>query len=258
MASRRSRSPGSPPLAPRPARRHRAPPGSARSWPGPTRFPAGSTPDRCGEGSRSRRGGIRGSASAFPPFPVGFPEAFALANRFALVVELLALHQSDLDFHSRALEVELQRNAGHARARDGLGPAVELPAVEEHLAVALGAVARPRGGSVWRDVRSDQVRLPVAKLDERVLQVGSSFAKRFHLAPDEGEPRLHALLDEVVVMRLAIRRDDAGLAGGAARHPEDFGAARNSRNRMARSGSNCVPAFETMMSSAVAGSTVAR
>src|SRR5258708_5900108 len=79
-------------------------------------------------------------------------------------------------------------------------------------------------------------------------------AQRFHLAPDQRQAHFQLALDEEIVEGLAVRRDDFRLAvpslacGLHVRSacPEPM----NSPKRTARSGSNCVPAFETIRSTA--------
>src|SRR5262249_41400330 len=138
-----------------------------------------------------------------------------VADRVALVVELLAFDQRDLRLHTRALEVEAQWNAGDAASGDFRRPALELPSVHQHLAVSLGQVARPRRRTIARDMRPDEESLASAELNERVLEVGPAIPERLDFASGEGEPGLEPALDEELVERLAIRGDDffRGLLG---------------------------------------------
>src|SRR6187200_1556311 len=93
--------------------------------------------------------------------PIRLALSLPVPDRVALVVHLLALDQRDLRLGARALEIERQGHARHPPRRHGAGPAVELPAMKEELAVAFGKVVRPGPGPVRGDVRPDQEGLAV-------------------------------------------------------------------------------------------------
>src|SRR6478609_9395002 len=113
--------------------------------------------------------GTRSTRHLSPPHvPVRLPLQVPIADGVALVVELLPLDEGDLRLDLRALEVEGQRHAGHAPGRDGARPALELAAMEQQLAVALGEMVGPGAGRVGRDVRADEKRLSVPERDEGV------------------------------------------------------------------------------------------
>src|SRR5450759_1849906 len=185
---------------------------------------------------------------------VRFALEILLPQGLSLVVEFFSFDERDLRLHPSALEVELQRNAREAASSDLGGPPVELAAVHQDLAVPLRDVTRPRRGPIGRDVRADEVGLGAAKVDKRVLEVCLAAPQRFHFASREREADLELALDEKIVKRLPIRRHDLRLAGPARASGLHFRSlcseAMNSPKRTARSGSNCVPAFEAIRSTA--------
>ena len=119
-------------------------------------------------------------------------------------MQLLALDQRDLDLRMGALEVERKGHAGDPLGRDGAGPAVELPPVQQQLAVPLRQVVGPGARPIGGDVRPDQVRFAVPKLDVGVLQLGPSLPQRLHLGAGEDQAGLGAVVDEVVVKGLPV------------------------------------------------------
>src|SRR3984893_5028503 len=65
----------------------------------------------------------------------------SLLFSFALVVQLLAARQSELDFRPPlVVEVKLERHDGHAVALDRADQLVDLPLVQQQLARPLGRV----------------------------------------------------------------------------------------------------------------------
>src|SRR6266545_2902606 len=130
----------------------------------------------------------------------------AIADRVALVVQLLAADESDLRLRLRAPEVERERHASHAAGRNGAGPFVDLAPMKEKLALALGRVVRPGSGAVRRNVRSDEKCLTGAEPHVRVLQLSAPVPQGLHLGSGKDEACLGPVLDEVVVEGLPVRR----------------------------------------------------
>src|SRR6202040_2732879 len=88
----------------------------------------------------------------------------------ALVVELLALGQGDLDLDPVALEIDRQRHHGVSLEEGAAEEALDLAPLQQQAARALGQVVLAVAVAVRTDVGADQERLPVAELDEAVLQ----------------------------------------------------------------------------------------
>ena len=92
---------------------------------------------------------------AHQPAAFALPVACLLA--LALVVDLLALGERNLDFRPPPLiEVEFQGHDGHAVALHGADQPVHLTAVQEKLSRALRLVVEAVGLQIFRDVGVDQ------------------------------------------------------------------------------------------------------
>src|SRR5579875_1689216 len=109
-----------------------------------------------------------------PQLTLDVPGHLPLADRFALVVEILAPGERNLDLGPRARAGEVdprrhQRQAPLVRAPD---QPLDLGAVHEQLARALGVVVFACCGTVGRDVEADQPYLPIADDRVGILQLG--------------------------------------------------------------------------------------
>src|ERR1041385_8245068 len=105
------------------------------------------------------------------------------------------------------LEVEPGRDERQAALRDLRGQLVDLAAVEQQLAVAIRVVRGDRGLLVRGDVEPDQPELAVARVRVRALEDRMSLAEGLDLASGQGEPRLDALEQLVLVPRAAVLCD---------------------------------------------------
>src|SRR4051794_2678179 len=108
----------------------------------------------------------------------------ALADRLALVVDVLAAGEGDLDLGVWALEVHARRHDGETAFADPAGEAIDLLAVQQQLARAIRLVVLARGGLVVRDVQVVQPQLAVGR--ERrvaVAHLGAVGAQRLDLGP---------------------------------------------------------------------------
>src|SRR5471032_226474 len=123
----------------------------------------------------------------------------ALFLGFAFVVELLALRKADLAFHAAALVVEVQRDKRMTLLLDLADELRDLFAVQQQLARAdrvrmdVGRCFRQRA-----DVRADQEQFSVANDDVAFLDLAAAGPERLDFPPFQHEPRLVAILDEVI------------------------------------------------------------
>src|SRR5436305_2047087 len=83
----------------------------------------------------------------------------ALADGLALVVDVLAAGQGDLDLGVGALEVHARRDDGQAAFADPAGETIDLPAMQQELTRAVGLVVLAGGGLIRRDVEVVQPQL---------------------------------------------------------------------------------------------------
>ena len=105
----------------------------------------------------------------------------ALAQRAALVGEILAPCERDLDLRVRTFEVHPGRHKREALLCGLPDEPLDLPAVHEELPWALGVVVLSRGRRVRRDVRVVEPDLPVAERGVGVLQLDPALAERLDL-----------------------------------------------------------------------------
>src|SRR5262245_10000123 len=122
-----------------------------------------------------------------------------LADRLALVVQLLAASQAELGLGTTLHPVETERHQREPALLDLPAQLVELAAVQQELALTLRVVAELAGGAVRADVDAHQEELVAEEAGVGVLQVDAAVAERLHLAPDERQARLQALVEMVLV-----------------------------------------------------------
>src|SRR5262249_18944023 len=139
--------------------------------------------------------------------PVHLAAHLALAKRRALVVELLTTREPDLELRPAALEVEPERHQREPALGDLAGQALDLPLVEEQLAIPLRIVVGVGAVAVWADVTAEEPPLAVPHRSVGVLEVHQSGAQGLHLRPAQDEPGLERLEDLVLVARATIRGD---------------------------------------------------
>src|SRR5215475_11687014 len=198
----------SPPGAPRPrARRHL-----------PSRHPIGWR--RRSEQDKKRdlsRNAASAPAAAGGHGAVHVALLHALADRRALVVQLLAASQAELGLGATLHPVEPQRHQREPALLDLPAQLVELAAVQQELALTLRVMAELAGGAVRADVDAHQEELVAEEAGVGVLQVDAAVAERLHLAPDERQPRLQALVEMVLVEGPPVDGDVA--VAGLVAHP---------------------------------------
>src|SRR5205814_7685601 len=128
----------------------------------------------------------------------------AFAERGALVVQLLAAPQAELDLGAAVLKVEPERNERQPALSDLAGQPANLLAVQQQLAVAVRLVVGIGAVAVGIDVAADQPTLTVADGRVRVLEGHAPVAQRLDLRPAQHEPGLDRLEDLVLVPRPAV------------------------------------------------------
>src|SRR5262249_23209224 len=122
--------------------------------------------------------------------PLHLAFELALLDRLALVADVLASRQGDLDLRARTLEVEPRGNQGQPALLGLADQPLDLLAVHQQLARALRLVVVARGRPVRRDV--DVVEPDLAVLDRRVavLELRLAAAQGLDLGAREHDPRL--------------------------------------------------------------------
>src|SRR3984893_14165141 len=106
--------------------------------------------------------GIVSTLHAHEPSTLPFPGALALG--FALVVQLLAARDRELDLGAALIvEVELEWNNGHAFAFHRSGKLPNLALVEQQLARTFGRVVKAAGLQILRNIRVDEPDLTGAR-----------------------------------------------------------------------------------------------
>src|SRR6516225_4747548 len=175
-----------------------------------------------------------------PQQPSALPLPAALLLGLALVVQLLAAGERKLEFGAAlVVEIELERHQRHSLALDRADELVDLAAVQEELAQALGGVVEAAALQVFRDVGVDQPDLAVTRIGIGFRDGRLAAAQRFDLCAGEREPDLEGLADLVVEARLAIVGDHANFAVRFRGHPCLLVAAScppAGRHRKARTG----------------------
>src|SRR5215475_1541997 len=155
-----------------------------------------------------------------PQQPPALALPAALLLGFAFVVQLLAAGERKLQLGAALLvEIELERHERHSLALDRAHELVDLTAVKEELAHALGRMVEAAALQVFRDIGVDQPNLAAARIGVGLRDRRLAAAQRFNLRAGEREAGLEGLADLVVEARLAIVGDHANFAVRFRRHP---------------------------------------
>jgi hypothetical protein len=143
---------------------------------------------------------------------VAFP--VALLDRGALVVQLLALGDADLELDPALFPVHGGGHQGVALAFDQADELVELVAVQQQFAGARRVRRDVGGGAQQRvDGAAEDEGLAILDGDIALLDVDVPGAQRLDLPSLQRDARLVALLDEVVMPGLLVQGN--GIAGGS-------------------------------------------
>ena len=141
----------------------------------------------------------------------------ALGDGLALVALLAALGQAQLDLGPAVPEVQAQRDERQALLGDAGLQAVDLVAVQQQLAAAVGVVgADPVGELVRGDVHALQPQLAVGPAGEGVGQLHLAEAQALDLAALQHEAGLDGVEHGVVVARPAVAGDRRACRRGTA------------------------------------------
>src|SRR5262244_3226472 len=183
---------------------------------------------------------IAARLSLGPQQPSALPLPAALLLGLALVVQLLATGERKLELGAAlVVEVELERHQRHSLALDRADELVDLAAVQEKLAHALGGVVEAAALQVFRDIGVDQPDLAATRIGIGFRDGRLAAAQRFDLRAGKREPGLEGLADLVIEARLAIVGNHANLAVRFRGHPCLLAAAscpHAGRHRKARTG----------------------
>ena len=139
----------------------------------------------------------------------------------ALVADVLAAAEAELDFHSSAAEVSAQRDEGEPLGLGGLGQALHFALVYQELAITPWRVVVAVAVVVGRDVRPDEPELPLFHAGVCLHEGESTGATRLHLGAAQGDARLDLLEDVEVVAGFAVVRNGAhggGMGGRLGRN----------------------------------------
>jgi len=129
-----------------------------------------------------------------------FPVPFPLALGRPLIILPLALREADGELDPSAAVVEVERNKGIARPFHFSDEPPDFLRMKEEFAAAGRVGADVRGGRFeWADVAADEEHFPTFQHDIGLFQLGTASADGLDLPTLQREPRLEALLDEVIV-----------------------------------------------------------
>src|SRR5262245_23956334 len=197
----------------RQARRRRSPSG---------REPAGSAAFQDRARTSKAPGRSKPTASASPlgaqePTAFAFPRPFLFG--FALVVELLAARQRQLDLGAAlGVEVELEWHHRHALSLDSGGELVDLAAVQQELARALGLVVEAARLQIFRNIGVIEPQVSFARSRVRLADARLALPQRLHLCAGERQPGLDHVTDLIVEAGLAVVGHDFEVRIGFGRH----------------------------------------
>src|SRR5262245_40184938 len=163
---------------------------------------------------RRDRGGRRANRNGASLAPAALERALdlplrvAVGDRPALVADVLAARERELDLHATVLEVEPRRDERQPLLAYLAVEAVELAPVEQELPRPGGLVVRAVSLLVDRDLGAEQPRLALAHLGVGLRERRPARAQRLDLRPGEDDPGLVPVEQLVVVPRAAVVGDE--------------------------------------------------
>src|SRR6266478_7886019 len=167
-----------------------------------------------------RRSAAERRLSLGPQQPSALALPAALLLGFALVVQLLAAGERKLELGAALLvEIKLERHERHSLALDRAHKLVDLAAVKQELAHALGRMVEAAALQVFRNVGVDEPDLAATRIGVGFGDGRLACAQRFHLGAGKGDAGLEGLADLVIEARLPILGDDTHLAVRFRSHP---------------------------------------
>src|SRR5260221_6987691 len=162
---------------------------------------------------RRAKGRVRQVTESAPPRPVHLALRFALGDGVALVLAGLTLAHAQLDLHPAVLEVEAQGDQRVTRLLLRFLQPIDLAAVEEQLAGALGLVIlQGPGRLVGRNLRVEEKQLPTFSYRIRIRQLDAALAQRLHFRAGERDAAFQLALDVVLEAGAAVLGDDLDVA----------------------------------------------
>lgn len=140
---------------------------------------------------------------------LNFTPRLTLSDRLSLVILLLATSQSEVDLRQTSSDGESQRHQGISPLLQLAPQVIEFVLVDKQLAWPCGIVlvlsTRPGIGT---DVHPDEPKLAIFDTGVGIPKIHSPRPNRLNLRPRELDTSLQLLLDEVVVIRFPVNRDD--------------------------------------------------
>ena len=136
--------------------------------------------------------------------------AFTLAfrNRLALVVQLFAARQRNLDLGAIFFEIHLQRHKRETFFLRATCQPHNFFAVHQQFAVAIRIRVLPARRFVRRDVHIHHPQLAASHLRVTIAQIHASRARGFDLGAGKGDPGFNRFFDVIIMVRFAIRREN--------------------------------------------------
>jgi hypothetical protein len=138
-------------------------------------------------------------------FPAGFPGL----DGFPTIVEFLPLGQAELDLGMTAWgKIDAQGNQGQALLLGLAEQFIDLLLVQQQLTHTNRIMVHDVAVTIGTDVAMVQKHLSALHGCVAILQIGPSVAQRFHFGPLQDDPGFEFFLDEILVIRFAVRNDD--------------------------------------------------
>src|SRR5487761_1249712 len=131
--------------------------------------------------------------------PFGVAAGVTGGDRLALVPELLATGEAELQLDAVPLEVDAHRDQREALLGHLGAEVLDLATVEEQAAAALWIVVLAISLRVLGDVDAEHPRLAVLDADIALAQLGTAVPERLDLGAGELDARLERLEDRVLV-----------------------------------------------------------
>src|SRR5262245_42641931 len=132
---------------------------------------------------------------------------FALTERLALVVRLLAFGQRQLHLHPPILEIELERHEREPLLRHLADHLANLIAMQQQLPLPQLTVGGRAAMTIRTDVDVEHPHLAVVDPRVAVAEVDPPLADRLHLRAKQRHARFPGVEDVIVVAGLAVLGD---------------------------------------------------
>ena len=127
-----------------------------------------------------------------------------LGDRIALVVELFASTEPELNLYARAREIEREGNKGNSLLRDETEKLEDLALVHQKLALTHRVAIEDISVLIGTDVHTDDEKLAVLEVAVGVLEIDRACAQTFDLRAEKLDARLVFFVHEIVVIRFFV------------------------------------------------------